>query len=41
MIRIGIIGAENSHCAAVAGLINKRKQVPGCKVVAVWGEGNK
>ena len=38
MINIGIIGAENSHCAAVAGLINVQKKVPGCKVVAVWGE---
>jgi len=38
MIRIGIVGAENSHCAAVARLINVQKKVPGCRVVSVWGE---
>ena len=37
MLRIGIIGAENSHCRAVAKLCNVEKRVP-CRVVAVWGE---
>ena len=38
MIRIGIVGAENSHSAAVAKTLNVRKRVPGCRVVAIWGE---
>lgn len=38
MIRIGIVGAENSHSAAIAQALNIHKAVPGCKVVAIWGE---
>ena len=38
MIRIGIVGAENSHTAAIAKLINVDKDVKGAKVVALWGE---
>lgn len=37
MIRIGIIGTENSHCGHVARLCNIEKQVD-VRVVAVWGE---
>jgi predicted dehydrogenase len=38
MIRIGIVGAENSHSAAIAKTINVDKAVPGFAVVAIWGE---
>ena len=38
MIRIGIVGAENSHTVAIAKTINIHKQVPGVRVVSVWGE---
>ncbi len=38
MIRIGIVGAENSHSRAIAKLINLDKKVKGAKVVAIWGE---
>ena len=38
MIRIGIVGAENSHTAAIARTLNVDKKVPGCRVVCVWGE---
>ena len=37
-MRIGIVGAENSHCAAVARTLNVDKAVRGARVVAVWGE---
>ena len=38
MIRIGIVGAENSHSAAIAKTLNVRRSVPGFRVVAIWGE---
>lgn len=38
MIRIGIVGAENSHAGAIAETINVKKKIPGAKVVALWGE---
>ena len=38
MLRIGMIGSENSHSKAVSKLINVDKKVRGAKVVAVWGE---
>ena len=38
MIRIGIVGAENSHSAAIAKTLNINNRVPGAKVVAIWGE---
>ncbi len=41
MIRIGIVGAENSHSAAIARTLNIGKKVPGCRVVAIWGETDK
>jgi predicted dehydrogenase len=37
-IRIGIIGAENSHTAALASLFNVEKKFPGIEVQYVWGE---
>jgi len=38
MIRIGIVGAENSHSAAIARTLNVDKAVAGFRVVAIWGE---
>lgn len=38
MIRIGAIGAENSHTVAIATLINVEKKIKGCSVDYVWGE---
>jgi predicted dehydrogenase len=38
MKRIGIIGAENSHTAAVAREINVAQAFPGFQVTHVWGE---
>lgn len=38
MLRIGAIGAENSHTAAIAKLINVDKKIKGCSVDYVWGE---
>lgn len=40
MLRIGIVGAENSHCAAIARLCNVEKKV-NARVVSVWGETRK
>jgi hypothetical protein len=40
-MRIGIVGAENSHCAAVAQTLNVRKSCGSARVVAVWGETKK
>lgn len=37
MIKIGMIGAENSHAAAIAKLCNVEKRVD-ARVVAIWGE---
>jgi len=37
MLKIGIVGAENSHCANIARVCNVEKKVPH-RVVAVWGE---
>ena len=37
MLKIGIVGAENSHCAGITVLLNIRKRL-GAKVAAVWGE---
>ena len=41
MLRIGIVGAENSHTVAIARTLNIDKKVPGCRVVCVWGEAPK
>ena len=37
MLKMGIVGAENTHCAEIAKLCNVERKVP-CRVVAVWGE---
>jgi predicted dehydrogenase len=37
-IRIGIIGAENTHTATIANIINALKLIKGCSVDYVWGE---
>jgi predicted dehydrogenase len=37
-MKIGIIGAENSHTVAIAKIINIDKKIPGCAVAYVWGE---
>jgi len=37
-IKIGIIGAENSHSYNIGQIINVQKKFPGVKVVAIWGE---
>jgi len=37
-MKIGIIGAENSHAASVAKLINVDKAFKGCQVTHIWGE---
>ncbi len=38
MFRVGIVGAENSHSAAIAKILNVTKAVPGFRVTAIWGE---
>ena len=37
-IRIGIIGAENSHTITYGEIFNRDRKFPGCEVVGVWGE---
>ncbi|MGH9766935.1 MAG: Gfo/Idh/MocA family oxidoreductase [Blastocatellia bacterium] len=37
-VRIGIIGAENSHTIGYGQIINRDRKFPGCEVVGVWGE---
>ena len=39
-IRIGIIGAENSHTAGFGKMFNTDKKFPGVEVKYVWGETN-
>ncbi len=38
MMRMGIVGAENSHTAAIAGLLNVDRAIKGFRVTHVWGE---
>jgi predicted dehydrogenase len=38
MIRIGIVGAENSHAGAIAKTINVDNKIKSAEVVALWGE---
>ncbi len=38
MLKIGIVGAENSHSLAIARTLNVEKAVSGVRVVAIWGE---
>lgn len=40
-IRIGIIGAENSHAGMFARFFNLNKRFPGCEVLYIWGEEDK
>jgi predicted dehydrogenase len=37
-IRVGIIGAENSHTIGFGKLFNVDKKFPGVEVLYVWGE---
>jgi len=37
-VRVGIIGAENSHTVNFGRMFNVDKKFPGVEVVAVWGE---
>jgi hypothetical protein len=37
-VRIGIIGAENSHTISFGRAFNVQRRFPGVEVVAVWGE---
>lgn len=37
-IRIGIIGAENSHAVDYGEIFNRDRRFPGCEIVGVWGE---
>jgi len=37
-IRIGIIGAENSHTVGYGQIFNRDRKFPGFEVVGVWGE---
>jgi len=37
-MKIGIIGAENSHTVAIAKVVNIEKRIRGCSVDYVWGE---
>jgi predicted dehydrogenase len=37
-MNIGIVGAENSHTAAIANVLNVERRVRGFKVTHVWGE---
>ena len=38
MLRIGMVGAENSHTAAIAKVLNVDKRIPGVRATCVWGE---
>lgn len=37
-MKIGIIGAENSHTIAIATILNVEKKIKDCSVEYVWGE---
>ncbi len=39
-MKIGIVGAENSHTAAIAKVINVEKKIEDFSVTHVWGETN-
>jgi predicted dehydrogenase len=41
VLRIGIVGAENSHSRAIAKTLNVKKTLPGVRVTAIWGEKRK
>ena len=38
MLNIGMVGAENSHTAAIAKVVNIQKRIPGVRATHVWGE---
>jgi len=38
MLKIGIVGAENSHTAAIAKTINTDGLIPDAQVTGIWGE---
>ena len=38
LIKIGIVGAENSHTTAIARVVNREARVRGARVTHVWGE---
>lgn len=37
-MRIGIVGAENSHATLIAGILNVDRDLPGFSATHVWGE---
>jgi predicted dehydrogenase len=41
VLRIGIVGAENSHSRAIARTLNIKKKLRGVRVEAIWGEKHK
>jgi Oxidoreductase family, NAD-binding Rossmann fold len=41
VLRIGIVGAENSHSKAIAETINVQRKLRGVAVTALWGEKRK
>ena len=38
MLRIGMVGAENSHTTAIAKVLNIEKRVAGARATCLWGE---
>ena len=38
MLNIGIVGAENSHTAAIAKVLNEERKIAGARVTHLWGE---
>ena len=38
MLKIGMVGAENSHTAAIAKVLNIDKNIRGVRATHVWGE---
>jgi predicted dehydrogenase len=38
VLRIGIVGAENSHSRRIAESVNLKKKLKGVRVEAIWGE---
>lgn len=38
MLNVGIVGAENSHTAAIARVLNVERKIAGVRVTHLWGE---
>ena len=38
MLKVGMIGAENSHTAAIAKVLNIEGKIRGVRATHVWGE---